>query len=105
MQPHRGTLVLVLGILSIVVCQILGPFAWIMGNKDLAAMASGQMDKEGEGQTKAGKICGIIGTILLILGIIWGILVGIGIAGAASSPEFQEAMKEMQEIQQSQPAQ
>lgn len=71
MQPHRATTILVLGILSIALCQILGPVAWAMGNKDLAAMNSGLMDPSGLDQTKAGKICGIIGTVLLILSVVF----------------------------------
>jgi hypothetical protein len=57
----------VLGILSIVVCplQLLGPIAWVLGNNDLAEMRSGRMDRDGEGLTNAGRICGIIGTVLL----------------------------------------
>src|SRR5438874_11415834 len=35
LQPHRGPLILVLGILSICVFGFLGPVAWIMGNSDL----------------------------------------------------------------------
>ena len=94
MQPHRGTPVLVLGILGIFICPICGIIAWVMGNKDLKLMAAGQMDPEGEGQTKAGKICGMIGTILWILGIIAYIVIIIVFVGAAAnSPEFQEAMK------------
>src|SRR5690242_11171194 len=34
LRPHRGTLILVLGILSIVTCGFLGPIAWIMGSND-----------------------------------------------------------------------
>lgn len=93
MQPHRGTTVLVLGILSIVVCPICGIFAWIMGNKDLAAIAAGQMDPEGLGNTKAGRICGIIGTILGIIGIIFMIIyfvvIGVAIGAAAASGELE----------------
>jgi hypothetical protein len=64
--PHRGTMVLVLGILSIVTCLgvILGPISWVMGNNDLREMRAGRMDREGEGTTNAGKICGIVGTVL-----------------------------------------
>ena len=29
-------LILIFGILSLVVCGVFGPFAWIMGNNDLA---------------------------------------------------------------------
>ena len=64
MKPHRGTLILVLGILSIVVCGPLGIVAWILGNTDLREMDGGLMDPEGRGSTQAGKVCGIIGCIL-----------------------------------------
>jgi hypothetical protein len=88
-SPHRGVLVLVLGILGIVLCFICGIVAWVMGNADLRAMAAGQMDRSGEGLTKAGKICGIVGTILggLIL-VIWLItfIVSIGAAAAGARP-------------------
>ena len=68
MKPHRGTLILVLGILSLVICGPLGIAAWVMGSGDLKQMDAGTMDPSGRGNTQAGKICGIIGTILLILG-------------------------------------
>ena len=38
-----------------------------MGNTDLDQMRRGEMDREGEGTTQAGKICGIVGTVLLML--------------------------------------
>jgi hypothetical protein len=82
LEPHRGTLILVLGILSIVVslmCCVtipipvgmaLGIPAWIMGKNDSANITSGQMDPLGAGMTKGGMICGIVGTILSLLGVI-----------------------------------
>ena len=70
MKPHRGTLVLVLGILGLVVCGPLGIVAWVMGANDIKEMNAGTMDPSGRGTTNAGKICGIIGTILLVLGIV-----------------------------------
>jgi hypothetical protein len=68
-EPHRGTLVLVLGILSIALfffplAILLGIAAWIMGHSDLRKMRQNQMDPVGKGSTEAGWICGIIGTIL-----------------------------------------
>jgi len=74
MKPHRGTLILVLGILSLVCCGLLGIAAWLMGNTDLKEMAAGTMDPTGQGMTNAGKICGIIGTVLTILGAIFCIM-------------------------------
>jgi hypothetical protein len=68
LAPHRGTLILVLGILAIVGVApiILGPIAWIMGNNDLEEMRVGRMDPEGEGATNGGRICGMIATILWV---------------------------------------
>ena len=48
----------------------------VVENKDLSLMAAGQMDKSGEGLTKAGKICGIISIALAIIGIIINIVTG-----------------------------
>jgi predicted Zn finger-like uncharacterized protein len=72
-EPHRGTLVLVFGILSIVlgmsyivslVALPMGIAAWVMGQRDLARMRRNEMDPQGEGSTQAGWICGIIGTVI-----------------------------------------
>jgi hypothetical protein len=70
-EPHRGTLVLVLGIVSIVTNTLglplglpIGLPAWIMGHRDLKKMERGEMDPNGKGATQAGFICGIIGTIM-----------------------------------------
>lgn len=86
MKPHRGTLILVLGILGLVICGPLGTAAWIMGNGDLKEIDAGAMDSSGRGLTNAGRICGMIATILMILGVLIAIAVfGLGILGAATS--------------------
>ena len=74
MKPHRGTLILVLGILGLVVCGPLGIAAWVMGSGDLKEIDAGTMDPAGRGTTQAGKICGMIATILMIVAVIVGIL-------------------------------
>jgi predicted Zn finger-like uncharacterized protein len=82
LQPHRGTMILVFGILSLVACSIFGPIAWVMGSNDLAEMRAGRMDPEGRSTTEAGRICGMIASILLIIGLVFMcglfLLVGIG---------------------------
>jgi len=81
MKPHRGTLILVLGILGLVVCGPLAIVAWIMGAGDLKEMDAGTMDPSGRGTTQAGKICGMIGTILLVLGlVIFAVIFAFGLA-------------------------
>jgi hypothetical protein len=73
---NRATISLVLGIVGIVCCPLTAPFAWYMGNQELAAIAAGMAPASGEGLAKAGKITGIIGVILLALQLVW--IVGFG---------------------------
>jgi predicted Zn finger-like uncharacterized protein len=68
LSPHRGGTILTLGILSLACIPIIfGPIAWVMGNNDMQEIRAGRMDPEGEGLTNAGRICGIIGTILGVI--------------------------------------
>jgi hypothetical protein len=87
MKPHRGAAVLVLGIVGIVLCFVTGIIAWVMGSNDLREMKQGLRDPEGEGLTRAGMICGIVGTSLAVLALLWYIVVIliIGASGAFGS--------------------
>jgi len=75
-KAHRGTMLLVFGILGLLCCIIFAILAWVMGSSDLKAMAEGQMDPSGEGLTKAAKILGIIGCVLGILSLVWMVFFG-----------------------------
>jgi uncharacterized membrane protein YjgN (DUF898 family) len=77
-EQSQATTILVLGILGIVICGILAPFAWNMGNKELAAIDAGRRSPENRGTANAGRILGIVGTVLLAIGIIIAILVFAG---------------------------
>lgn len=66
----RATASLVLGIVGIVLCPICAPIAWAIGHS-----AEGEIDASrgmlgGRGLATAGKITGIIGTVLLILYVV-----------------------------------
>jgi hypothetical protein len=64
---------MVLGVLSLIMCAPLGVAAWVMGNTDLKAMDSGTMDSSGRSITNAGRVLGIIGTLLLVVGGLTGL--------------------------------
>jgi hypothetical protein len=68
-MPDRGVIILVLGILSLVTCAVLGIPAWLMANEDLRKMRAGTMSRQNQGIVQAGRICGMIATILLIVGL------------------------------------
>jgi hypothetical protein len=69
-EPHRGTVVLVLGIIGLC-CGICGLIAFILGIIDIGKMNKGQMDPSGKGMTMAGTIIGIIGFVLNCAGGIY----------------------------------
>jgi uncharacterized membrane protein YidH (DUF202 family) len=85
-EPHRGVMILVFGILGLVMCVIFGILAWVMGKGDLDKMRRGVMDREGEALTKVGYILGIVSVVLNLVGIlIWVLVVVLAIgAGAAA---------------------
>ena len=57
-QPHRGPLILIFGIMSWMMCPIFGFVAWVMGSSDIREMRLGRMDDSGMGLTQAGYIFG-----------------------------------------------
>jgi hypothetical protein len=67
-----------MGILGIVLCGILAPFAWSMGNKELAAIDSGLRPPQNRSTANAGRILGIVGTVLLGISIVLILLLAIG---------------------------
>lgn len=68
-EASQSTVILVLGILGLVVCQVLSPIAWYLGNQEVTAIDTGRRDPAGRSTANAGRILGIIGTVLLILGV------------------------------------
>lgn len=63
----EGTTILVLGILSLVICGILGPIAWSKGNAALREIDAHPGMYTNRGSVSAGRICGIIASVLIIV--------------------------------------
>jgi hypothetical protein len=81
-EPHRGGLILTLGILSVILSvvalgAIIGIFGLILASGDLRRMRDGEMDPQGRSNTSTGWICSLVGIILSVLfllvfaGLIW----------------------------------
>jgi hypothetical protein len=70
---------LVLGILGVTICALCAPFAIWQGNQAKHAIANSGGQYGGGGMATAGQILGWVGTVLLVIGIIGGIiLVAVG---------------------------
>jgi len=92
LAPHRGSLVLTLGVFALL-CNLMlvpGILAWIFGRSDLKEIDAGRMDPQGRGITQAGMVLGIIGTalplvIMALYIIFFVVLMLFGVAGAAAA--------------------
>ncbi len=83
----RSTTILVMGILGLVLCQLLGPVAMVMGNnlKKEAEMAG----YPEPGQAKAGRICGIVATVILVLSVLlFAVVMIIGVSSGVSTTTY-----------------
>lgn len=83
-EHPQGTTILVLGILGIVVCAILAPVAWVMGNNAIREIDANPGRYSNRGTVQAGRLCGMIYSILLIVAFV-GIALLLVVAGASSS--------------------
>lgn len=68
-QPHRGALILTLGILSVFL-PIFAPITWSVGGHDLDRMAVGRLDNRDGGMTRAGVLLAQLVLAAWVLGII-----------------------------------
>lgn len=66
----KATTSLVLGILGLVVCGIIAPFAWVMGKRTVSEIDASGGRLGGRGAAQAGYVLGVIGTVLLGLGVL-----------------------------------
>jgi hypothetical protein len=67
-----GLPVLIVGLIGIMLCQLAAPVAWVMGSSYEARCRARGETPSGAGH--AGKIVGIVGTVMLALGFAWAAL-------------------------------
>lgn len=63
----QTTTILVLGICALVFCQVLGPFAWIMGNRALREIDDSGGRIGGRDTVNIGRVLGMVASVLLML--------------------------------------
>jgi uncharacterized protein YjeT (DUF2065 family) len=69
-----------------ILCGILlplAPIAWVKGNTALAEIAASQGTLSGDESVRAGRVMGIIGTVLLAIGLVVGLIVLLAAAFSA----------------------
>ncbi|MGI8938888.1 MAG: DUF4190 domain-containing protein [Iamia sp.] len=85
-EHPEGTKVLILGSLGLVACQILAPFAWVIGNRVVKEIDAAPGGYSNRSLANAGRICGMVGSILWIVFIfIYIAIFALLLAGDSSS--------------------
>lgn len=79
------TTVLILGILGFSLCQLVAPFAWVMGHRALAEIDASNGRWGGRSNVKVGYVLGIVGSCILGLYVVGGIIYAIAIAVAIAA--------------------
>ncbi len=92
LKPNRGDLILFFGLISLLCCWPLGIAAWIMGSSDLKGIRAGSVSSEGLGTLKAGRILGIVGTVIFALSVSAAIIAGITVP--AKLPDLKLSLKD-----------
>jgi uncharacterized membrane protein YjgN (DUF898 family) len=80
---------LVLGILGIVFCSLLSPFAWRLGRQTVDEIDASHGQLGGRGAAQAGYVLGIIGTALLglvVLMLVLWLVILVALAGTSIAP-------------------
>ena len=79
-----GTIPLIVAIMSIAICNVLGPVAWIMASNVEKQRAA--LSLPPDGSTQAAKVIGIIMTVLMVFAILAvASCLGIAMLGSAAS--------------------
>lgn len=81
----KATTSLVLGILGVVLCQVIAPFAWSMGKRTLNEIDASQGRLGGRGAAQAGYVLGIVGTVLLGLSLVFILIYVVGMIAFVST--------------------
>ena len=84
----QATTVLIMGILGVALCQLVSPFAWYLGGKARKEIQASHGTLGGSTQVTIGWALGIVGSILLILGLLGVILyviVVVALVGASAA--------------------
>lgn len=80
-QASQATTVLILGVLSLVFCPVTGPVAWWMGKKEVDAIDAGLRAPENRSNAIAGKVLGIVGTVMMAVAVLVLLVIGAAIIG------------------------
>lgn len=96
----NATLLVVMGVLGVACCTFLAPVTWVMSNSALKTLDAGGGNPSDRSTVNIARILGIIGTVILVLSLLWLLFFG-GMAAmtGAGRPPIQPGIPPTQPIQ------
>ncbi len=82
-EQSQAVMALIMALLGLTLCQLLCPLAWIFGQRELDAIDAGRRDPSKRDMAFASKVIGIVGTALMVLGLIFLVLFVVSIGAFA----------------------
>ena len=86
-EPSQAVLALVVAIVGLVAFQLISPVAWVLANREIQGIDEGRRNPANRGMAVAARVCGIIGTVLLVLGVLFVVIAVIGLFAVSSSSQ------------------
>src|SRR3954447_2217469 len=84
-EPSQAVLALVVAIVGLVAFQLISPVAWVLANREIKGIDEGSRNPNNRGMAVAAKIIGIIGSVLLLLGVLFLVLFLVGLFAFSAS--------------------
>jgi hypothetical protein len=83
-EPSQAVLALILAIVGLFAFQLISPVAWVLANREIGAIDQGRRNPVNRGMAVAAKVIGIIGTVLVVLGVLFLVVLLMGLSAASS---------------------
>lgn len=81
-EASQATMALVFSIVGFFCCQLLCIAGWYMGSQELKGIRAGRRDPSNKGTATAGMVIGIVGTLLLVVAVVfYAALIAAGTTG------------------------
>lgn len=74
-----------LGVLGLVLCGVLAPFAWVMGGRAVREIDESAGALGGRGTANVGRILGIVGSVLLLFSVGFVVLALVGLFASTTT--------------------
>jgi uncharacterized membrane protein len=86
-EASQAVLALVVAIIGLVAFQIISPVAWVLANREIQGIDQGRRNPTNRGMAVAAKVIAIIGTVVLVLAVLFIVIALVGLFAVSSTSQ------------------